>query len=173
MIDYDNMLIEERTVSLFLLMIFLKHTRYSYKLAIFSLVSVLFLVQFEYGNLKKKQNKILLHCIHFHYCFKEGDPVYRKVFYFSLRYWSTLNAEVNGKIMTGWIDAQYNDLCTNPFLLNVPFWSPWKHQKTKLFIIKSYDNLGIMYLLSYIMVDVFRTLQTSNNGVFCGNSYLL
>ena len=54
MIDYDNMLIEERTVSLFLLMIFLKHTRYSYKLAIFSLVSVLFLVQFEYGNLKKK-----------------------------------------------------------------------------------------------------------------------
>ena len=55
MIDYDNMLIEERTVSLFLLMIFLKHTRYSYKLAIFSLVSVLFLVQFDYGNLKKKK----------------------------------------------------------------------------------------------------------------------
>ena len=86
MIDYDNILIEERTVSLFLLMIFLKHTRYSYKLAIFSLVSVLFLVQFEYGNLKKNNNKILLHCIHFHYCFKEGDPFYRKVFYFSLRY---------------------------------------------------------------------------------------
>ena len=57
MIDYDSVLIEERTVSLFLLMIFLKHTRYSYKLAIFSLVSVLFLVQFDYGNLKKKQQQ--------------------------------------------------------------------------------------------------------------------
>ena len=57
MIDYDNVLIEERTVSFFLLMIFLKHTRYSYKLAIFSLVSVLFLVQFEYRNLKKKKKK--------------------------------------------------------------------------------------------------------------------
>ena len=61
MIDYDNMLIEERTVSFFLLMIFLKLTRYSYKLAIFSLVSVLFLVQFEYGNLKKKQDIVTLY----------------------------------------------------------------------------------------------------------------
>ena len=84
MIDYDNMLIEERTVSFFLLMIFLKLTRYSYKLAIFSLVSVLFLVQFEYGNLKKKTR----------YCYivfisiiasKKETPVYGKVFYFSLR----------------------------------------------------------------------------------------